>query len=108
MPALPVRTALPAEQEPVRRGTRFWPRLWNDVDQFVAGPVEEEASVQPLARRGRRFLWLDGLFANISESFVTSFLTPFLLTLGATNSQIGILNATTNAGAALSLVPGAR
>jgi MFS family permease len=108
MPALPVRTALPAEQTAGRRSTRFWPRLWNRVDQFVAGPIDEEASAPPLARRGRRYLWLDGLFANISESFVGSFLTPFLLTLGATNSQIGILNATTNAGAALSLLPGAR
>jgi MFS family permease len=102
MPALPIPSTLPA-----RRGNRSWQRFWQHADLFVAGPLEEESGSEPLARQGRRLLWLDGLFTNISESFFTSFLSPFLLTFGATNTQIGILNSAMNAGAALGQMPGA-
>ncbi len=103
MPALPVPSPLP-----VRPGNQSWRRFWKQADLFVAGPLDEEAGSEPLARQGRRLLWLDGLFSNISESFFTSFLGPFLLTFGATNAQIGILNSAMNAGAALGQLPGAR
>ena len=102
MPALALPSIVPA-----RRGNRSWQRFWQHADLFVAGPLEEESGSEPLARQGRRLLWLDGLFTNISESFFTSFLSPFLLTFGATNAQIGILNSAMNAGAALGQMPGA-
>jgi MFS family permease len=83
--------------------------LLRRVDEFVAGPpmVEDEAD-NGAARVGRRFLWLDGLIANASESFVGSFLGPFALAYGANNGQIGLLSAVTNLAAAAGLVPGAR
>jgi MFS family permease len=102
MPALPLHSTVPA-----RRGNQAWQRFWQHADLFVAGPLEEESGSEPLARQGRRLLWLDGLIANTSESFFTSFLGPFLLTFGATNTQIGILNSAMNAGAALGQLPGA-
>ena len=102
MATLPLDTTLMG-----RRGNRTWQRLWQRADLFVAGPLEEESGSEPLARQGRRLLWLDGLFANISESFFTSFLGPCLLTFGATNAQIGILNSAMNGGAALGQLPGA-
>ncbi len=78
------------------------------TDQFMAGPHDPETDALPDSRRGRRLLWLDGLVSNISESFVTNFVNPFALALGANNSQIGVLSALTNLGAALALFPGAR
>ena len=62
----------------------------------------------PAARAGRRFLWLDGFFSNTSEAFVTSFVTPFAIVLGASNLQVGILSSLTNLSSALGVIPGAR
>jgi MFS family permease len=76
-------------------------------DEFIAGPVDSEEA-DPSGRPNRRLLWLDGLISNISESFVTSFVNPFAMALGATNGQIGLLSAVTNLASALGLLPGAR
>jgi MFS family permease len=76
-------------------------------DEFISGPWDPEEA-DPNARPNRRLLWIDGLISNVSESFVTSFLNPFAMALGATNGQIGALNAVTNLGSALGLLPGAR
>ncbi|PKO23027.1 MAG: hypothetical protein CVU38_06265 [Chloroflexi bacterium HGW-Chloroflexi-1] len=83
-------------------------RLRHGVDDFMAGPPEPEAYAEPNTRTNRRLLWLDGLVSNASESFVTSFIYPFAMALGATNGQIGTMSALTNLGAALGLMPGAR
>jgi len=76
-------------------------------DDFIAGPSDPE-DVDPNGRPNRRLLWVDGLISNVSESFVTSFVSPFAMALGATNGQIGALSATTNLASALGLFPGAR
>jgi MFS family permease len=76
-------------------------------DDFIAGPRDPN-EMDPHARPNRRLLWIDGLISNVSESFVTSFVNPFAMALGATNGQIGALNAVTNLGSALGLLPGAR
>ncbi len=67
-----------------------------------------EADAHPNDRAGRRFLWFDGLVSSISDSFVASYVNPFAMALGATNTQIGLLSALSNLGAALALLPGAR
>jgi MFS family permease len=77
------------------------------LDEFIAGPVDPEEA-DSNGRPSRRLLWVDGLISNISESFVTSFVSPFAMALGATNGQIGALSATTNLASALGLLPGAR
>jgi MFS family permease len=76
-------------------------------DAFIAGPLDAE-DVDPNARPNRRLLWVDGLISNVSESFVTSFVTPFAMALGADNGQIGALSAASNLASALGLIPGAR
>lgn len=76
-------------------------------DDFVAGPWSPD-EVDPSARPNRRLLWVDGLISNVSESFVTSFLNPFAMTLGATNGQIGALSAAASLASAAGLLPGAR
>jgi MFS family permease len=74
----------------------------------MAGPADPETESYPPGRAGRRLLWLDGLVSNISDSFVTSFVNPFAMAFGATNSQIGLLSAVTNLASALGLLPGAQ
>jgi MFS family permease len=77
------------------------------LDEFIAGPADSE-EIDSSGRPNRRLLWVDGLISNVSESFVTSFVNPFVMTLGATNSQIGALSAATNLASAVGLMPGAR
>jgi MFS family permease len=76
-------------------------------DDFIAGPMDPE-DADPNGRPNRRLLWVDGLISNVSESFITSFVSPFVMALGATNGQIGALSATSNLASALGLLPGAR
>jgi len=59
-------------------------------------------------RRGMLMFWLDGLFANISESFVGPYLSLYLLALGATGGQVGLLSAATGLLGTLMFLPGAR
>ncbi len=82
--------------------------LRQQAEEFTAGPYSPEADAFPTARQGRRLFWWDGFFSNISESFVTNFVGPFALSLGATNTQIGWLSAISNLTSALALFPGAR
>ena len=77
------------------------------LDDFIAGPPHAD-ELDANARPNRRLLWVDGLISNVSESFVTSFVNPFVMTLGATNGQIGVLSATASLASALGLLPGAR
>ncbi len=95
--------------DPIRRPVeRMFTDARNNADAFMAGPLDPEEDAWPESRRGRRLLWSDGLFSNISESFVANFINPFALALGATNGQIGWLSALTNLASALALFPGAR
>ncbi len=53
------------------------------------------------------WFWLDGLFAVASDNIVITYLTLFVLALGATNAQIGAMSALSSLSAALLLFPGA-
>ncbi len=59
-------------------------------------------------RRGMLMFWLDGLLANISESFYTPYLSLYLLALGASGGEVGVLSAVTGLVGTLVLLPGAR
>ncbi|MFN8496575.1 MAG: MFS transporter [Anaerolineae bacterium] len=57
--------------------------------------------------RGLRLFLLDGVLWNISESFVISYQTLYMLALGATTAQVGQMTAVTNLAGAAALMPGA-
>ena len=61
-----------------------------------------EASQQNL----RRF-FLNGLFASASDSIILTYLTLFVLSLGATSSNIGLITALAGLSATFLLIPGA-
>ncbi len=93
----------------VRRALRVVREQFGSAaDQFTAGPRDASLHEEPGARANRQLLWADGFVSNISESFVASFLNPFVMALGATNGQIGLLSSLNNLSAAAGLIPGAR
>ena len=66
------------------------------------------ANAQPAAtRRNLVWFWFDGLFASGSDNVVATYLTVFLLTLGATQGQIGLMSSLSSLTAAAMLLIGA-
>ncbi|MGQ9683732.1 MAG: MFS transporter [Anaerolineae bacterium] len=59
-------------------------------------------------RRGLLFFWLDGLFAAGSEAFFAPYLALYLLALGASGQQVGMLSAVVGLAGAVMFLPGAR
>ncbi len=84
----------------------FGSRLRQSVARFTAGGRWTDRLPASI-RRNLRWFWLDGVFAQASESIVLAYLSLYLLALGATAAQIGLMSALSNLSAALLLLPGA-
>ncbi len=80
-----------------RRWARRYGRSWGS-GQRIDDP----------GRHGMLMFWLDGLLANISESFFTPYLPLYLLALGATAGQVGLLASATGLLGTIMFLPGAR
>lgn len=65
------------------------------------------ASESLVVQRNLGNFWLDGLFANASDAILLTYLTLYILALGATEQQIGLLSALGSLSATLLLLPGA-
>lgn len=74
--------------------------------QFTAGG-RWTYQLRPAVRRNLRWFWLDGLFANASDAIIVAYLSLFVLALGGTRAQIGLMNSLSSLSAALLLLPGA-
>jgi len=63
---------------------------------------------QPLiVQRNLRWFWFDGLFSAASENIVGNFVGLYILALGATQAQIGLMSSISNLAGAVVLLPGA-
>ena len=62
-------------------------------------PVEKQ--------EGLRAFWLDGLFSSLADGFAVSYYALYMLSLGASNAQIGLANSLTQIAAASMAIPGA-
>lgn len=58
-------------------------------------------------QRNLRSFWFDGLFSAASENIVNNFVSLYILALGATQTQIGLMSSISNLGGAILLLPGA-
>ncbi len=58
-------------------------------------------------RQNLRWFWYDGLFASASDNIIITYMTLYVLALGATRAQIGIMSALSSLSATLLLLPGA-
>jgi MFS family permease len=63
--------------------------------------------VRPAIRQNLRWFWFDGVFASSSDSIAVTYLSLFVLALGATRAQIGLMSALSSLSATLLLLPGA-
>lgn len=58
-------------------------------------------------RRNLSWFWYDGLFAAASDNITITYLTLYVLALGATRAEIGLMSSLSSLTAALLLLPGA-
>jgi len=90
-----------------RVSTRFFfARLKRRLELLSAGGRWTDQLPPPTRRNLRTFL-LDGIFVNSCDSVIVSYMTLYLLALGAAPGQIGLMSALSNLSAALFLLPGA-
>jgi MFS family permease len=92
--------------DPIRPLRWAWRRFQRDAVQLSIGG--RWANQLPYSvQHNLSWYWLDGLFAVASDNIVITYLTLFLLALGASRAQIGIQSALSSLSAALLLFPGA-
>ncbi|HEX3050843.1 MAG TPA: MFS transporter [Aggregatilineaceae bacterium] len=58
-------------------------------------------------QKGLRGFWLDGLFASLANGFTDPYYSLYMLSLHATNAQIGLVNTLNQLAAACLALPGA-
>ena len=58
-------------------------------------------------QKNLRWFWNDGLFASASDNIIITYMTLYVLALGATRAQIGLMSAFSSLSATLLLLPGA-
>ncbi len=61
----------------------------------------------PAVRRNLHWFWFDGFFASASDNIYLTYLTVYVLALGASSAQIGLMSALASLSSALVLLPGA-
>jgi len=83
-----------------------WARLWVSIVQLTAGG--NWSSQLPVGdQRNLRWFFFDGVLSAASDGIVVTYLTLFVLELGATNAQIGLMTALASLMATILLLPGA-
>ena len=84
----------------------FWERVSRGISLFTAGGAWA-ASLPETLRNSLRWYYLDGVFSASQEAINVTYLTLFVLALGATKAQIGLMTSLASLGAMALLLPGA-
>lgn len=83
-----------------------WARVRSAFVRLATGG--DWAISQPdTTRRNLVWFWFDGFFASAADNIVVSYLVVYLVALGATQGQIGLMSSLSSLAAALVLLPGA-
>lgn len=83
-----------------------WARARSAFSKLATGG--DWAVGQPAStRRNLIWFWLDGCFASASDNILVTYLTIYILALGATQGQIGLMSSLSSLSAAIVLLPGA-
>jgi MFS family permease len=77
-------------------------RVWVRADPYAI------RGVAPVYRQGMRLFWWYGVFLSMSSAFVDSFVTLYILSLGATRVQVGMLASLASFFGMLMPIPGAQ
>ncbi len=83
-----------------------WGRMRRYLDRLTFGGSWAEM-VSHEIRHNLRWFWLDGLFAAASDNIILTYLSLYVLALGATRTQIGLMSSLGSLSATLVLLPGA-
>ncbi len=91
----------------VNHSLRAWRERARLLFERLTSGDNQPSSLPEVTRRNLRWFWFDGLFASASENIVVTYLVLYLLALGATRAQIGLLSSLSSLMAALVMLPGA-
>src|SRR5947207_1078252 len=58
-------------------------------------------------RQNLRWFWMDGLFAAASDNVYGTYIAIYILALGASRAQIGLMSSLSSLSSAILLIPGA-
>ena len=89
-----------------RFGYSAWARLQLRVERLTAGGSWTSQLSQGI-QRNLRYFFFDGVLSAASDAVNVTYLTLFVLALGASPSQIGLMSALASLSAMLVLIPGA-
>ncbi len=92
-------------QSPIR--SRAWWEKSRAAFVRVATGGDWAIPQPPAVRRNLIWFWLDGFFASASDNIFVTYLVVYLIALGATQAQIGLMSALSSLSAAIVLLPGA-
>lgn len=85
---------------------RVWGRIKNDYHLLVTGG-DWSLPLPRKIRENLHWFWYDGLFASASDNIIITYTTLYMLALGVTRSQIGLMSSLSSLSATLLLLPGA-
>jgi MFS family permease len=83
-----------------------WDRLRQSFAYLITGGDWAYTLPAETQRNLHRF-WFDGLFASASDNIIITYLTLYVLALGATRAQIGLMSSLSSLSGAILLLPGA-
>ncbi len=83
-----------------------WARLRRHALQITAGGSWSDTLPESV-RHNLRWFWMDGFFASISDNVIVTYLSLYVLALGATGAQIGLMSSLSSLTATIMLMPGA-
>jgi len=84
----------------------LWARLRTDVTHLTIGG-RWATQLPQRGQRNLRAFFFDGVFSAASDAIFITYQTLYVLALGATNAQIGLMSALSSLSATLLLMPGA-
>jgi MFS family permease len=84
----------------------IWNRISGSFSHLVTGG-DWALGLPDKTRQNLRWFWSDGLFSSASDNIIITYMTLYVLALGATRAQIGIMSALSSLSATLLLLPGA-
>jgi MFS family permease len=84
----------------------LWARVKRQAD-LVATGGSWSVTLDDGIRHNLRWFFMDGTFSSASDAITATYLTLFVLALGATSAQIGFMASLASVSAILLLIPGA-
>jgi MFS family permease len=83
-----------------------WAQVRHAIKRFTWGG-DWAVPLPAFIKRNLTWFFFDGLFANASDTIIITYLSLYVISLGATKGQIGLMSSLSSLSAAILLVPSA-